>query len=45
MNEKTLAAVRDQLDEDAIARAWDEGTRMTVDEAVALALGEPETDA
>jgi tetratricopeptide (TPR) repeat protein len=45
MNERTLAALRDQLDEDAIARAWDEGTRMTVDEAVALALGEAAPDA
>ena len=34
-----------QLDEDAFARAWNEGTRMTLDEAVALTLGECEPDA
>jgi predicted ATPase len=45
MNETTLAAVREQLDEEAIARAWEEGARMTVDEAVALALDETEPDA
>lgn len=38
MNEKTLAAIREQLDDEAIAHAWDEGTRMTIDEAVGLAL-------
>ena len=38
VNEWTLAKVQAQLVEDAIARAWDEGTRMTRDEAVALAL-------
>jgi len=45
MNETTLAAIRKQLDEDAIAHAWDEGSRLTVDEAIALALGETEPDA
>jgi predicted ATPase len=45
MNEATLAAIREQLDEDAIARAWDEGARLTVDEAVALALGGAAPDA
>ena len=37
-NEWTLARIQAQLDEGAFARAWDEGTRMTRDEAVALAL-------
>ena len=37
-NEWTLARIHAQLDEGAFARAWDEGTRMTLDEAVALAL-------
>jgi predicted ATPase/class 3 adenylate cyclase len=37
-NRKTLAIVREQLDEAAFADAWEEGRRMTVDEAVALAL-------
>jgi len=32
---------RARLDADAFAEAWDEGRRMTVDRAVALALGEP----
>lgn len=36
--EWTLARIHGQLDEGAFARAWDEGTRMTLDEAVALAL-------
>jgi len=44
-NEWTLARIHAQLDEDAFARAWDEGTRMTLDEAVALSLGEGKPDA
>jgi hypothetical protein len=40
MNEKTLAALRVQLDEEAFARAWEEGKKLTADEAVALALAE-----
>ena len=43
-NEQTLARIHTQLDEGAFARAWDEGTRMTLDEAVALALAEGEAD-
>jgi predicted ATPase len=45
MNETTLAAVREHLDEDAIAQAWEAGSQMAADEAVALALGESEPDA
>jgi predicted ATPase len=45
MNEETLTAIRAQLDEDAIARAWEEGSLLALDEAVALALGEAEPDA
>ena len=44
-NESTLASIHAQLDDGAFARAWDEGTRMTLDEAVALSLGEREPDA
>lgn len=44
-NERTLARIHAQLDEGAFAQAWDEGTRMTLDEAVALSLGEGEPDA
>jgi predicted ATPase/DNA-binding SARP family transcriptional activator len=39
MNEATLAAIRSQLDDAAIAEAWEQGGKLTVDEAVALALG------
>jgi tetratricopeptide (TPR) repeat protein len=38
MNEQTLAAIRERLDESAIAAARDEGRRLTAEEAVALAL-------
>ncbi len=37
-NEETLATIRTQLDEAAYAEAWEEGRRLTVDEAVALAM-------
>ena len=37
-NDKTLAAIRAQLDEAAVAEAWEAGRALTVDEAVALAL-------
>jgi hypothetical protein len=37
-NEETLATIRTQLDETAYAEAWEEGRRLTVDEAVALAM-------
>ena len=37
-NEQTLAAAHSQLDETAVATAWERGRGLTVDEAVALAL-------
>ena len=40
MNQQTLAAIRSALDEAAFAKAWEEGRKLTLDEAVALALGE-----
>jgi hypothetical protein len=40
MNEETLAEIRRQLDEPAFAEAWDEGRKLTADEAVELALAE-----
>ena len=39
-DENTLSAIRTQLDDDALAAAWQEGKALTPDEAVALALGE-----
>ena len=41
MNEKTLAIIRAQLDDAALAEAWEQGQALTVDEAVALALDSP----
>ncbi len=38
MNERTLTAIRAQLDEAASAEAWEQGRKLTADEAVALAL-------
>ncbi|MDH4177166.1 MAG: hypothetical protein OEW31_11820 [Thermoleophilia bacterium] len=38
MNEEALTAIRAQLDDDALAEAWEEGQALTLDEAVALAL-------
>jgi non-specific serine/threonine protein kinase len=38
LNEETLAIIREQLDEGAFAEAWEQGRKLTVDEAVALAL-------
>jgi hypothetical protein len=38
VNDETLAAIREQLDEAAIAEAWEQGRTLNVDEAVALAL-------
>jgi predicted ATPase/class 3 adenylate cyclase len=40
MNEETLGTIRAQLDETAFTRAWEEGRRLTVDEAVALDPGD-----
>ena len=39
MNDQTRAAIREQLDEPAVAEARERGRALTVDEAVALALG------
>ena len=36
--DETLAALRVQLDEAAVAEAWEQGRKITIDEAVALAL-------
>jgi hypothetical protein len=38
MNEATLAAIRTQLDAAAIAEAWGQGRKLSVGEAVTLAL-------
>jgi predicted ATPase len=38
MTKETLARIRAQLDEAAVAEAWEEGRKLTTDEAVALAL-------
>ena len=38
LNEQTLAAIRAQLDDDALAEAWEHGRKLTIDEAVAFAL-------
>ena len=38
--EEARAAVRAQLDEEAFAEAWEAGTKLSLDEAIALALGE-----
>ena len=43
--EEALAAVRAQVDEEAFAEAWEAGTKLSLDEAIALALGEAELDA
>jgi tetratricopeptide (TPR) repeat protein len=40
MNDETLAIIRAQLDEAAFAEAWEQGRKLTLDEAVALALDE-----
>lgn len=37
-DEKTLSAIRAQLDEAAFAEAWEQGRTLTADDAVALAL-------
>jgi predicted ATPase len=40
MREAALVAIRRELDEAAVAKAWDEGLELTADEAVALAVDE-----
>ena len=44
-HEEALAIIRTRLDDDVFAEAWQEGAKLTIDKAVALALGERETDA
>jgi hypothetical protein len=39
MNERTLTAIRGRIDDATFAEAWEEGKVLTIDEAVALALG------
>jgi tetratricopeptide (TPR) repeat protein len=39
-NEKTLVLLHEQLDEAAFEEAWEQGQKLTIDEAVALALGD-----
>jgi Tetratricopeptide repeat len=38
-NEGTIAVIRAQLDDGAFREAWEQGRKLTVDEAVELALG------
>ncbi|MGH2749150.1 MAG: ATP-binding protein, partial [Actinomycetota bacterium] len=42
MSEEALGAIRDRLDEAALDDAWQRGRRLTLDEAVALALESPD---
>ena len=42
-NEKMLEVIHEQLNEGAFAEAWERGKQLTLDEAVALALGEPDS--
>ena len=44
MNEVTLTAIRDHLDEATIAESGEQGRALTSDEAVALALSTPSAD-
>jgi predicted ATPase/class 3 adenylate cyclase len=44
-NEEMLEVLHQQLDNDAFTEAWERGKQLTLDEAVALALGEAEPDA
>jgi tetratricopeptide (TPR) repeat protein len=45
MTEAALARIREQVDQDVIREGWQEGGRLTSDEAVALALSEAAADA
>jgi hypothetical protein len=45
MNHETLAATRAQLDAETFAEAWEQGRRMTSDEALAVALSELSNEA
>ena len=42
LNETTFAAIRAQVDDGAFTEAWEEGRKLTVGEAVTLALADPE---
>jgi predicted ATPase/class 3 adenylate cyclase len=44
-NEEMLVLLHEQLDDAAFAEAWEAGAKLSLDEAVALALGEDEPDA
>ena len=44
MTDEALARIRSELDESVFAEAWEEGRRLSADEAVALALGEADTE-
>jgi predicted ATPase/class 3 adenylate cyclase len=44
-NEDTLELIRGGLDDAVLAEAWEQGARLTFDQAVALALNEIEQDA
>jgi hypothetical protein len=37
-NEQTLSSIRTQLDEAAFAEAWEQGRKLTAEQAVTLAL-------
>ena len=41
-NAKTLALIRGQLDGPAFEEAWEQGAKMSFDEAVTLALADPD---
>jgi hypothetical protein len=39
MNERTLSMIHGQIGEEAVGEAWEQGRTLTIDEAIALALG------
>jgi hypothetical protein len=45
LNEKTLAVIHRELDEEAFAEAWEQGATLTPDGAVDFALAELDADA
>jgi hypothetical protein len=42
VSEEMLTPIRSQLDDAAFAEAWKQGQKLTIDEAVALALDSPD---
>jgi hypothetical protein len=42
LNEETIGTVRSQIDEATFAKAWEDGRKLTLDEAAALALASVE---